>query len=254
MASVLRRVSVSSEQSFAKDDENDTLLFERWAAHVVEKYPNPERIGCPSHEVLESFVNKPASVALADLNDTHITRCRECTLALRELRRLREEKLKKAASPRYLEFWMSWRVPAAAGICITLVIAVMAWRHLQGIPQLGSTVNETAVAMTIDLSADGVKRSPGAETEVSLFALPRRIVDLDLVFPYFSPGGDYDFTIVRGKDEEALETRHTRAAADGPYTRARFRLDLRYLSPGRYYLGAARTGESPQYLYPFTLN
>ncbi|WP_158792076.1 hypothetical protein [Granulicella sp. L60] len=81
---------MSNFPKFMEDDENDTLAFERWEAYVIEHYPNPERTGCPSRETLKRFVDSPAQVGLEDLNDTHITRCRECVMDLRELRRLRD--------------------------------------------------------------------------------------------------------------------------------------------------------------------
>lgn len=253
MASVPRKVSVNSEQNFARDDENDTLLFERWEAYVIEEYPNPERVGCPSHEVLESFVDKPAAVSLADLKDTHITRCRECTLELRELRRLREERLKEAASPRSLEFWMGWRGTAAAVGCIALVFVLTIWQNHRRIAR-SAPLSAAVVALTIDLSGDGVTRSPGAESEAPLFSLPRRIVDLDLRLPYFSPNGEYVITIARDKNGAILRSVQADAIADGPHTKARLRLDLRNISPGRYYLGATKAGESTTSFYPFTLN
>lgn len=253
MASVPRKVSVNSEQNFARDDENDTLLFERWEAYVIEKYPNPERAGCPSHEVLESFVDKPAAVSLADLKDTHITRCRECTLELRELRRLREERLKKAASPGSLEFWMGWRGATAAVCCVTLILVLAVWQHYRSILR-PAPLSAEVVALTIDLSGDGVTRSPGAESDAPLFSLPRKIVDLDLRLPYFSPGGEYVITITRDKNDAVLRSAQAEAVADGPHTQARLRLDLRDFPPGRYYLGARKAGESTTSFYPFTLN
>lgn len=244
---------MSRERGFAKDDENDTLLFERWEAHVIENHPNPQRIGCPSHEVLVSFVDRPGGVSLGDLNDTHITRCRECTLELRELRRLREERLKKAQSPSHLNYWKGWRSAVAAAFCVVLIVAIVLWQRHRSSSQLPATADEIA-ALTIDLSGDGVSRSPAAETPASLFSLPRKLVDLDLLLPYYSPGGDYQITIVKDRNDKILETNHAEATAQGAHTQARLRVDLRYLPPGRYYLGTMRTGESATYFYPFTIN
>ncbi len=243
---------MSNERSFASDDENDSLLFERWEAHVIEEHPNPERIGCPLHEVLKSFVDRPASVNLAELNDTHITRCRECILELKELRRLREQKLENAASPRHLEFWMGWR-PATAVLSVALVAALLVWQHY-GHQLQPAPASDEVVALSIDLSADGVTRSLGADTDASPFTLPRRIVDLDLALPYFSPAGSYDFMIVKERNGQALETGRMSALADGPRTQTRLRLDLRRFPPGRYYLGMKKSGESTADFYPFTLH
>jgi hypothetical protein len=253
VALVPRKVSVNSEQNFARDDENDTLLFERWEAYVIETYPNPERTGCPSHEVLKSFVDKPAAVSLTDLRDTHITRCRECALELRELRRLREERLKKAASPRSFEFWMGWRGAAAAVGCMALILVLTVWQHHRSISR-SVPLSAEVVELTIDLSGDGVTRSPGAESDAPLFSLRRKIVDLDLRLPYFSPSGKYVITIARDKNGAVLRSAQAEAVADGPHTKARLRLDLRNFSPGRYHLGATKAGESTTSFYSFTLN
>lgn len=244
---------MSSERRFAKDDENDSLLFERWEAHVIETHPNPQRIGCPSHEILASFVDKPEGITLADLNDTHITRCRECTLELKELRSLREERLKKSASPPHRGYRMGWRSAAALAFCLVVVLAIAVWQRHRNALQSIAAANEV-VALTIDLSGDGVSRSPAPESHSSLFGLPRKIVDLNLILPYFSPDGDYQITIARDKNDRMLETVHSRAVAQGARTQAQLRLDLRGLQPGCYYLGVLKTGEPATYFYPFTLN
>lgn len=244
---------MSSERRFTKDDENDTLLFERWEAHVIEKHPNPERIGCPSHEVLASFVDKPGSITLDDLNDTHITRCRECTLELKELRHLREERLKRSAAQLHLRYWMGWRSAAALTFCLVLAVAIVVWQRHRSASQSYTVANEV-VTLTVDLSGDGVSRSPAPESHASPFGLPRKIVNLNLILPYFSPDGDYQVTIAKDRNDQVLETVHSRAVAQGARTQAQLQLDLRLLQPGRYYLGILKTGESATYFYPFTLN
>jgi hypothetical protein len=81
---------VTNFQDLLEDDGDDTHLFERLQVHTLENYPNPERIGCPPHAVLEAFVASPALVSPEQLNGLHILRCAECTRALIELRFLRE--------------------------------------------------------------------------------------------------------------------------------------------------------------------
>ena len=46
---------MDERQSFFEDDD-DTLLFEKLQEHVLEKYPNPERIGCIDHSTLKTWV------------------------------------------------------------------------------------------------------------------------------------------------------------------------------------------------------
>ena len=82
--------TVVNFQDFLEDDDNDTALFERLQEQVVKNCPNPERVGCPPHAILEAFVESPAGVTLEDLNGLHILKCAECTRDLIELRHKRE--------------------------------------------------------------------------------------------------------------------------------------------------------------------
>jgi hypothetical protein len=73
------------------DDEDDTLLFERIQDYVLEHCPNPQRIGCPDHATLSTFVMFPGKLDLADPKYLHVLACAECTRELIELRRIRDE-------------------------------------------------------------------------------------------------------------------------------------------------------------------
>ena len=86
-----RKAAVAEHQSLLNDDQNDTLLFEKLEEYVLAHYPNPERVGCPSPEVLKRFSDTPREVKLSDLKDLHIFKCAECTRTLMELRRQREQ-------------------------------------------------------------------------------------------------------------------------------------------------------------------
>lgn len=74
-------------QDFLEDDDNDTALFERLQEQVLKNCPNPDRIGCPPHAILKTFVESPATVTPDDLNGLHIFKCAECTRELINLRR-----------------------------------------------------------------------------------------------------------------------------------------------------------------------
>ena len=50
---------MDERQLFPHDDQDDSELFERLQEHVLEKYPNPERIGCIDHTSLETWVYAP---------------------------------------------------------------------------------------------------------------------------------------------------------------------------------------------------
>jgi hypothetical protein len=82
---------VDERQSFLQDDDDDTLLFEKLQEHVLEKYPNPERIGCIDHSTLKTWVYSPQKLDLSDPKYLHVLKCAECTRELIELRRRRNE-------------------------------------------------------------------------------------------------------------------------------------------------------------------
>jgi hypothetical protein len=80
---------------FAGDDD-DTLLFEKLQEHVLERFPNPERIGCIDHTTLKTWVYTPEKLDLSDPKYLHVLKCAECTRELIELRRLRKEQSEPA--------------------------------------------------------------------------------------------------------------------------------------------------------------
>jgi len=227
------------------DDENDTLVFERWESHVIENYPNPNRVGCPGSEVLRRFVDTPAQVDLDELNDTHITRCRECTLELRQLRHERDQKL-GATSWRQV-----WRpLIAAVAACMLIAVGVALWKskasHLQ-------PPSDTIARVDVDLSGDGVLR--GSQTPISdvKIVLPRRIVNLHLKLPYYSPSGPYRITIQADRNGHAIRDVEANAQANGAETEVSALLDLRDVPNGSYLLGTKHDGEAAYY-YPLSLN
>ena len=88
---------MSRSHNFERDDENDTLLFDKLEEYVLEHYPNPQRIGCLDHDTLTAFVESPQDIDLANRKYLHIFKCAECTRDLSELRRIREERLRHAS-------------------------------------------------------------------------------------------------------------------------------------------------------------
>lgn len=81
--------------SIARDDDNDTRLFETLEHYILEHYPNPERVGCLGQDVLTCFVETPEQLDLSDPKYLHVFKCAECTQELRDLRRLREERIRQ---------------------------------------------------------------------------------------------------------------------------------------------------------------
>ena len=247
---------MDQRQSFFKDEGNDTLLFEKLQEHVLEKYPNPERIGCIDHSTLETWVYAPEKLNLSDPKYLHVLKCAECTRELIELRQLRNEQSARAkiAVPSHPSPAANWRWTAfaAALLCCFAGAGVIYWRtHLVATP--AQVVQSTPVAETIDLSQAGTTRGSDTST-VPAVVLPRRVITAHFVLPNFSPGGNYVISVTT--DRGSVSDKATgRAVANiqGYHADLTVTLDLRGLPPGTYFLATTHEGDPASYFYPLTI-
>jgi len=247
---------VDERQSFFQDDDDDTLLFEKLQEHVLEKYPNPERIGCIDHSILKTWVYSPQKLDLSDPKYLHVLKCAECTRELMELRRLRNEQSQHAniGVPSHPGPAASWRraVFASLLLCCLAVAGVIHWRtRSMALP--AEVAQSTPVAVTIDLSQAGTTRGTDTST-VPAVVLPRRVDTAHVILPNFSPGGNYVVSVSTdrsGASEKA--TGHAVANVQGFHTDLTVALDLRSLPPGTYFLATTHEGDPASYFYPLTV-
>jgi hypothetical protein len=243
---------VDEHQGFSRDDQDDTLLFQKLQEHVLENYSNPNRVGCIDHTTLKTWVYSPQKLDLSDPKYLHVLKCAECTRELMELRKQRNEQAGRVA-PGSSRVW-NWRgvAVAAALLCCLAVAGITYWRyHLQNAPS--QTVSASPFSETIDLSEAGTTR--GSETStVSPVALPRRVIAAHILLPYFSPGGKYvvSVTMNRNGGPGKAEGEGT-ASVNGFHANLTVTLDLRNLSEGTYYLATTHEGDQASYYYPLTV-
>ena len=242
-------------QTFESDDEDDTLLFARIQEHVLEHYPNPQRIGCLDHATLSAFVAAPGKANLDNPKYLHIFNCAECTRDLIELRRVRESQREQVAFHSGAWAKRYWGYAAVAvSLCAIAIIGALGWRH-QSVKTIQQAQNDAPVSATIDLSSDGVSRSPDAAPHEHPISLPRRLVNLHLILPYYSPAGNYSVTVVKtGTASEAVANGSGIATVNGPRSDLQVTLDLRRLAAGKYNLVTMREGDGAPYTYPLTIN
>jgi hypothetical protein len=247
---------VDERQSFFEDDDDDTLLFEKLQEHVLEKYPNPERIGCIDHITLKTWVYAPQKLDLSDPKYLHVLKCAECTRELIELRRLRSEESARAKVrvPFHPSPAANWRWPVFVSVllCCLAIAGVIYWRtHSDAMSvQVAQT---TPVAVTIDLSQAGTTR--GTDTSaVPAVVLPRRVDTAHVILPNFSPGGNYVVSVTTDRNGGS-EKASGRAVANvqGFHADLTVGLDLRSLSPGTYFLATTHEGDPASYFYPLTV-
>jgi hypothetical protein len=247
---------VDERQSFLQDDDDDTLLFEKLQEHVLEKYPNPERIGCIDHSTLKTWVYSPQKLDLSDPKYLHVLKCAECTRELIELRRLRNEQPEHANirvpyHPGPAANWR-WAVFASALLCCLAVAGVIYWRTHSAATRV-QVAQSAPAAVTIDLSQAGTTRGTDTTT-VPVVVLPRRVVSAHVILPNFSPGGKYVVSVTTDRSD-ASEKATGRAVANtqGFHTDLTVALDLRSLQPGTYFLATTHEGDPASYFYPLTV-
>lgn len=236
------------------NDDDDTLQFQRWEADVLKNHPNPRRIGCPSDKILRKFVETPGEVTLVELHDRHIANCAECVRELIELRRYREERLRReSVPPRWTGRLGLKSLTVGLSACFLIGFAVWRWRSHDVRPS-PPIRDEAAVAVTLDLSQAGATRTPATGDTERPPSLPRRLISLRLRLPYHSPAGVYRITITNDKAATPLQVEEVIARADGPATEAQVRFDLRRMRPGRYYLGTSLGSEAQTNFYSIMLD
>jgi hypothetical protein len=247
---------VDERQSFLQDDDDDTLLFEKLQEHVLEKYPNPERIGCIDHSTLKTWVYSPQKLDLSDPKYLHVLKCAECTRELIELRRLKNEQSEHANigvafHPGPVANWRR-AVFASVLLCCLAVAGVIYWR-IHSVATPIQVAQSAPVAVTIDLSQAGTTRGTDTTT-VPAVILPRRVDTAHVILPNFSPGGNYVVSVTTNRSG-ASEKATGRAVANvqGFHTDLTVALDLRSLPPGTYFLATTHEGDPASYFYPLTV-
>jgi len=245
---------VDNHQNFVEDDDNDTALFERLQKRVLENCPNPERVGCPSPAILRAFVEDPASVTPAELNELHILKCAECTRELMTLRGKRESiKISNLPTLERNRPHLAWREVVLTVMCGVIVAAVV---HLGGdlFRTRTTTTKDAIVSKAIDLSSYAATRGSEQGGGDQVISLPRTKLDLDLLLPYPSKAGRYRVTVTKHEDGTEVLTAVTgTTVVAGTRTKLRIVLDLSEFSPGRYYLDLIEQSESEPQLFPIDL-
>jgi hypothetical protein len=252
---------VSNIHHSVSDDENDILLFDILQEDVLKNYPNPERIGCFDRTTLRTFVETPGKLDLSDRKYLHIFECAECTRELIELRRAREERLDETmdiSSPSSRSSWLRWVKSkphaAAALLCAVALIIAVSWR-IYSARSNHQTEMDIAVLKTIDLSSRGVSRGLEQPLPAGPISLPRKLVKLHLILPYFSPAGSYRITVGKAANIEQIEVNgKSIAVAHEARTELSVQLDLRNTTPGSYYLGTVCSADGGSYFYPLVLH
>lgn len=206
-----------------------------------EQFPNPERIGCPSPDVLRATASRRPIADGSPYPVEHLTMCSPCFREYSSYRR-RAQMLKGvrftliAATIVLAIGTLFWLFPGSFGLPST--------RRHQEIAQTPSLPPFQPV--TLDLRRLSLARGEGRpQIGQPTLTIPRSRVRITFLLPVGSEEGQYDIQVLAGEGHPALLFRGQARILDSATT-LRMEADLRALSPGRYELRIGRPGSSSQ--------
>jgi hypothetical protein len=224
---------------FRSEDDIDKVLG--------SAYPNPERVGCPPHDVLVALAKRERPIG--DPGYEHIVSCSPCYREFRSLQQANAVAPSRGAQTR-----PRWLVAAAAAVVIAAVGTWLFFTQQQRVdePEAPRIARQTAEVPTeLDLRKYTVARSEERSGKQPVLELPRGHLDLTILLPVGSEPGGYEVQIL------AADLR-SRASASGSaeirnyITTLRTTLDIKGLPAGSYQLAVRRQGDEWQ-MFPARL-
>lgn len=210
---------------------------------LLNGFPNPERKGCPPHEVIEALGNRKR-----DRDDPawhHIWGCSPCYAEFKEIRDARLARIEGAerrqrTRRQFIAAAIGSAAAAAGGYFL--------------VSEIGPKPPRGFAVVSIDLTNAGALRGAEQNGDAPVARLPRNLDEIHLTLPRFSPVGRYAVAILQSKSENAAVALGS-AIATGTEQHATLSvtLDLSQARPGKYYLGTrllerGREGNSSYYL------
>ncbi len=186
-------------------------------------FPNPNREGCPSQDLIQTLARDNAQLAQHQDFILHMSRCSPCYNDFARFRKVAQR---------------AKRTKLLAAAAVIVIICVAAWlvvRARHGLP------HEYPAAF--DMSTQLMFRGLGGNSAESKgpMVLRRGIADLTL---YLTPGsrtGPYEVGVLT-ESERVLITTPGSAAVKGTRPALTARLDVSRLNPGHYLLGIRPPG------------
>lgn len=206
---------------------------------LLNGFPNPERQGCPPHEVIEALANRQLDRDHAAWH--HIWTCSPCyrdfkTIRDARLARVEGEQRRHRTRRRFIVAGLSSAAVAVGGYFVV--------SEIRSKPSSGFAV------VSIDLSDAGSLRGPEQNEDTPVAQLPRKLDELHLTLPRFSPVGRYAIAVLQSKSENAaVALGSANATGSEQHATLIVTLDLSDTRQGKYFLGT-RLLEQGQHANP----
>ena len=206
----------------------------------AEQFPNPDRIGCPSQDVLKAMAFRRPSAAGREYPVDHLTMCSPC---FRQYSQYRAQ----------AQYWAGARV---ALIAASIVLGALLWFAVgrSGVPGFRSgaqTAQQPPLPLplrkvTLDLRPFASSRGeqvPNASQPP--LVIPRGRLRIALQLPVGADEGPYAVVLL-GRSGQRVVSAQGQARFLDHVTTLEVEADLRSRAPGRYTLRVGRSGSSWQ--------
>lgn len=227
-------------------------LVRKYKELCVRGYSNPDRVGCPSHDVLKRLADRDPEEPLRDELISHVATCSPCFgkyTAYRDRRRILKRVRLAALST------------AAALLLVFGTIAVRSFLMQSGPSNISKTEVQEApdegtqeqvepplpepqpiewAKATLDLRDLSVSRGEG-ESPAQSKELRRARLELLILLPTGSPSGQYEIALTEA-DGRLLLSQTVDASVRAGETSAMAKLDLSEVRAGKLRFGFRRVG------------
>lgn len=200
-------------------------LQRRLQEEILNKYPNPERKGCPGQTVLKSLAARPLDEPIEiDPNWQHVTHCSECYREFLHFQtvKARQKKVRNEA--------LRWSV---AGTIILIALAMYLFTTNSVVPRTKRPQNAELPYNPRIINIASMQRSAVKDEEKKPFFLDRDREALTIQLPVGSRAGTYEFQL-RDKNDYAIINKSASATINQGVTAFLVKVDLSGLQPGEY--------------------
>ena len=200
----------------------------------AEQFPNPDRIGCPSTDVLRAMASRWPTADGRLYPVEHLAMCSPCFRQYGSYRR-------------QVQFVKGARFALIAATAV-LVLGALLWLSLgRRKPEIARQLSPPQFQLvTLDLRPLSLPRGESnPEAHRPTLTLPRGRLRITFQLPVGSEEGQYEVRLLAGDGHPALVLRGQARILDY-VTTLRTEADLRELNPGRYALRIGRSDRSWQ--------
>jgi len=240
------------------DEDPDAELLRKIEQHVLDSYPNPNRVGCFSPEELKEIVHHPERFDLADDEKyLHLFRCAECTRDVIALREGLERELvageaneQSAPSgsvrdnlkpPLQRTSGLSYPTLFATALASLCLGGFLVWLAMAR-TSTGVAVPPSPTAQVLDLAAFSSTR--GGVNPPAGMVMIRQANSFLIELPVQSPAGTYHVAVVDSELKEKVSSNGTTRSLGGGQLELPVALNLTSLPPGQYRLAIQNQGQN----------